>query len=81
MTQIDRKSYDYTLLLSKPDWAWEFMRRNPDYKTDWSALIRQGSPQSEQAQGSTRIISLRRSHAGAAKWGLIAFRRSGPDRA
>ena len=28
-------AYDYTNTLSAPRWAWEFLRRNPEYQYDW----------------------------------------------
>ena len=27
--------FDYTDTLSLPEWGWEFLRRNPDYRKDW----------------------------------------------
>ena len=27
--------YDFTLSLKTEEWAWQFLRRNPDYRADW----------------------------------------------
>jgi transcriptional regulator len=29
------QAYDYTQALSARSWAWEFLRRNPDFKAEW----------------------------------------------
>ena len=31
--------YSYTAALSAERWAWEFLRRNPEYRHDWQAFI------------------------------------------
>ncbi len=31
--------YNYTKRLDGPGWAWEFLRRNPDYRNDYDDLI------------------------------------------
>lgn len=31
-----QQNYDYTLVLNSAQWAWEFLRRNPDYQADWT---------------------------------------------
>lgn len=32
------EAYDYLDGLAAPDLAWEFLRRNPDYRRDYAAL-------------------------------------------
>ncbi len=31
--------YDFTQTLTAAQWAWEFLRRNPDYRLEWQAFI------------------------------------------
>ena len=33
-------SYSYTRSLNKEQWAWEFLRRNPEYRRDYTAFLR-----------------------------------------
>jgi len=34
------QDYDYTTDLTKEQWAWQFLRRNPEYQQDWHCFIR-----------------------------------------
>ena len=34
------QDYLYTATLNKEQWAWEFLRRNPDYQAEWAAFHR-----------------------------------------
>ena len=34
-TWSDNKAYEYTRKLDASQWAWEFLRRNAEYKNDW----------------------------------------------
>ncbi|WP_240327940.1 transcriptional regulator domain-containing protein, partial [Klebsiella pneumoniae] len=42
-------AYLYTLHLDGPALAWEYLRRNPDYRRDW--LRRRRRPDAAQAWG------------------------------
>jgi hypothetical protein len=54
------------------DWAWEFLRRNPDYRTDWQASVPKRLPYVTMKDG-TRLLRLRRRYPRAERWGLYAF--------
>ncbi|WP_063684680.1 DUF2285 domain-containing protein [Bradyrhizobium stylosanthis] len=54
------------------DWAWEFLRRNEDYRTDWRASVPRHLPWITLIDG-TRLLRLRRRFPRAEKWGLFAF--------
>jgi Proteobacterial transcriptional regulator-like domain len=62
------QSYGYTRSLSARDWAWEFLRRNPDFNRacQQSALL----PKVHDTQPSDRLVA----DAHLLAWGLI-FRR------
>jgi hypothetical protein len=54
------------------DWAWEFMRRNPDYLADWRSSVPRHLPHVILKDG-TRLLRLRRRFPRAERWGLYAF--------
>jgi len=56
-------AYRYTLSLPMTAWAWEFLRRNPDYQADCA-----GAGQNDPA----------RERELAARWGLLRPRRAKP---
>lgn len=62
----DPASYDYTQPLSREGWAWEFLRRNPAYRTAYRDAT------SDDVEG----IGDDRRTGGAEIWGLCSFRRS-----
>ena len=44
MTKKDWRNkavYDYTNDLDLNGWAWEFLRRNPEYRKDWKKELNQ----------------------------------------
>ena len=41
MTWEKAEYYDYTLNHKAPDWAWEFLRRNPNYLSQWQEVFRE----------------------------------------
>jgi len=51
-----RGVYDWMLGLSAEGWAWEFLRRNPDYRQDYVACT---------------VGNLPNRHEAAARWGLL----------
>ncbi|WP_445216109.1 DNA -binding domain-containing protein [Bradyrhizobium sp. Pa8] len=54
------------------DWAWEFLRRNEDYKADWRSSVPRHLPCITLIDG-TRLLRLPRRFPRAEKWGLSAF--------
>ncbi len=70
----DASSYAYTQALSSEGWAWEFLRRNPDYRAAWSQ--RSHFPPDESHRSQARDARSAAVKAGAASWGLVTFRRS-----
>ena len=58
--------------LSKPAWAWEFLRRNEDYRRDyWNAVSY--LPNVEDLPSGSRLIIGERRYKAARKWGLLFF--------
>jgi len=51
-------AYDYVNELDAPDLAWEFLRRNPEYRQDYNRLKQRGLAEDQAAA------------ALSAKWGL-----------
>jgi hypothetical protein len=58
--------------LDMSDWAWEFLRRNPAYRSDWRASFPRRLPIVTLRDG-TRLLRLRRRYPRAERWGLYAF--------
>jgi hypothetical protein len=54
------------------DWAWEFLRRNPDYGADWRSSVPRHLPHIILKDG-TRLLRLRRRFPRAERWGLYTF--------
>jgi hypothetical protein len=54
------------------DWAWEFLRRNPDYGADWRSSVPRHLPHITLKDG-TRLLRMRRRFPRAERWGLYAF--------
>jgi hypothetical protein len=54
------------------DWAFEFLRRNPDYRADWRSSVPRHLPLITLKDG-TRLLRLRRRFPRAERWGLYAF--------
>ncbi|NQU58497.1 MAG: hypothetical protein HQ513_14790 [Rhodospirillales bacterium] len=57
-------------LLSTSQWAWEFLRRNPKYRSDWSQFHKGKRLALDQSFPLLRQKALDQE---AAKWGLLAF--------
>ena len=60
-------SYLYTLRLTASGWAWEYLRRNPDYQDDWQLERRT----ERRALGQPPGEPSRRPGDRAAHWGLV----------
>jgi hypothetical protein len=54
------------------DWAWEFLRRNRDYRAAWRSSVPHRLPCITLKDG-TRVLRLRRRFPRAEQWGLYAF--------
>ena len=65
-------SHDSPAAFDPSDWAWEFLRRNPDYRTDWQASAPRRLAHVTLKDG-TRLLRLRRRYPRAERWGLYAF--------
>lgn len=64
--------YAYTDGLSDADWAWEFLRQNPEYRRDYRASRKKAARPIRHASG-VRIYRPRGCPKEAEKWGLAAF--------
>lgn len=67
--------YDYVRFLTRSRMAWEYLRRNADYRRDWR-LSAPGRPTPLHLNDGTIMLRLRRRFARAEAWGLCLFRRS-----
>jgi hypothetical protein len=65
-------SQDGPAAFDPSDWAWEFLRRNPDYQADWRASVPRRLSHVTLKDG-TRLLRLRRRYPRAERWGLYAF--------
>ena len=72
----DAAKYEYTQALSSEAWAWEFLRRNPEYSDAWSKRPLPSANQDDKRSQVHAAPSAALS-AEAAAWGLVTFRRSG----
>lgn len=59
-------------VFDRSDWAWEFLRRNTSYESDWRDAPSRNSHALMLSDG-TILLRLRRRYARAEKWGLFAF--------
>jgi hypothetical protein len=51
------EDFDWKGIFSRRDWAWEFLRRNPDFRTSWQSARLEWGIAGYQAQ-TTVIVSL-----------------------
>lgn len=63
----DPQGYEYTKTLTRETWPWEFLRRNPKYRAEWTRLA-QARPSSRALGAVTTLLA-----EAAASWGLIPF--------
>ena len=66
--------------LTRSQIAWEYLRRNPDYRRDWRVSA-PGRPRPVQSLDGTVLLRARRRFLRAETWGLCSFRRSARNRA
>ena len=68
------KDYEFTQSLNPHQWAWEFLRRNPEYRKDWhlalEEYLRQYPRQVVRIRGPGFAIHSGRSME---KWGITAY--------
>jgi hypothetical protein len=64
--------YAYTRGLDHTGWAWEFLRRNEDYKLDYRTNLA-GHPVPIKHISGAVVLRLRRRFLDAEKWGLHCF--------
>jgi hypothetical protein len=66
------EDYAYTRELDRTGWAWEFLRRNEDYKRAYR-MNRAGHPIATQHVSGATLYRLRRRFLSAETWGLEIF--------
>lgn len=65
----DDRAYDYTARLARREWAWEFLRRNADFRIAWrTAQLEYGLVGYDA--GTTMIVS-QHEHPSLETWGLL----------
>ena len=62
----------YLERLAAPAWAWEFLRRNPEYQRDSAQSAR--SPAACSCRDDRCSLERREVEVPAKRWGLLAFR-------
>lgn len=67
--------YDYVRLLTRSRVAWEYLRRNLEYRSDWR-ISAPGRPRPVHLTDDTVLLRVRRRFLRAEAWGLCTFRRS-----
>ena len=74
LTQFGRTKSDYACCkgLTKSEWAWEFLRRNPDYKRAF-IVSRSRLSQIARLSNGTPVMRPKGCQADASKWGLACF--------
>lgn len=78
LTRFGRTRSEYACCkgLTKSEWAWEFLRRNPEYKRSF-IISRSRLTQIARLNNGTPVMRPRGCQAGASEWGLACF--SDPD--
>ena len=74
LTRFGRTRSDYACCkgLTKSEWAWEFLRRNPDHKRAF-IVSRSRLSQIARLNNGTPVMRPRGNQAGASDWGLACF--------
>lgn len=68
------RDYDYSETLTWPDWAWEMLRRNPQYQRD-ARVHGYARNLKLNARPSITLHRARRRLPSAERWGLCSFRQ------
>lgn len=71
--QYELGNYDFVRLLTRSRLAWEYLRRNQNYHSDWLHWA-PGRPIPIALCDGTELFRLRRRHLHAETWGLCMFR-------
>ena len=82
LTQISPvalQAYDYTRLHTRSCWAWEFLRRDANYCSDW-LQSRAGHVAPIRLRSDVKVIRIRKRFSRAEAWGLCSFRGSLAER-
>lgn len=66
------EAYDYMRLLSRRDWAWEGLRRNPAYQEEARANLKTGQTSTRLGSGATFTLQ-HEPLARAEAWSLRSF--------
>src|SRR3546814_2841660 len=69
---VQLSAYDYTRLLSRSRWSWEFMRRNAEYIGAWQRNRCHVATRHDRVLGA-RVLHLERDDRGAEAWGMPFF--------
>lgn len=77
LTSIGEHAAMRDMRLPNPAWAWEYLRRNPDYRSDYQELDVEQTERIHLASGCF-VIPERLGSSDAAKWGLLRY--SDPDK-
>ena len=67
------QAYEHLRTAAMSDWAWEYLRRNPDYQADARLHHRRGVVRRRLAGGAL-LTRMRARHVRAERWGLCCFR-------
>ncbi len=67
-----KEDYAYTRELDRPGWAWEFLRRNEEFRRD-CRMNRAGQPKAIQHVSGAALYRPRRRFLAAEAWGLELF--------
>ncbi len=60
--------------LSRSDWAWEFLRRNPSFRAEWTDLCARGAAPYRFHVGDIEVTRITKRSERAARWKLMTFR-------
>jgi hypothetical protein len=66
-----RETYEYTRGLPRRGWAWEFLRRNPDYRREWAPPA---DATIDTIEPHLTLLRLHPREQGNGRWGVL-FRR------
>jgi len=75
ITLLRREAYDHVRFLTRSRLAWEYLRRNEEYRRDWR-ISAAGRPRPIRLTTGTTLLRARRRFLRAEAWGLCSFRRS-----
>lgn len=67
--------YDQVRLMTRSRVAWEYLRRNSDYRSDWR-ISASKQPRPIRITDGTVVLRAQRRFPRAEAWGLYTFRRS-----